>query len=130
MAGNEEEKAVTDCAGLHKEWEQELTIRKHFRAEGAVLFTADTADNIKTASKPMVKDFLTPILYRMAATEGQPQPLVEHLRDELRDLYKTFHISPDDDQIVLDSWATRKFLTFIKMKTRKKMPSGVLWPKT
>jgi hypothetical protein len=67
------------------------------------------------------------MLIRMASYDGKPQPLVDPLRDEIANLYKTASKQVDDCQVVHDSWMTRKFLGLVKMKARKKLPSTDVW---
>ena len=110
-------------AGLAREWERCESIRERLREEGAVLFTKDMEPTVKNSCLPWIHDYLKTCLYRMAEGTSRPQPLVEPLRDEITFVYQTMSKQVQDDQVVLDSWQTRKFLGFIKMKTRKELPS-------
>eukprot|EP00435_Cladocopium_sp_Y103_P002663 s99_g1.t1 len=109
-----------DCSGLANELEAVKEIREHLRGEkGAVLFQEGLSDNVKNACTDPVHDVLRVLCMRTAAIEGHPQPPVGPLRDELELLYKKCGAQVQDSVIVNDSWCIRKFLTFVKMKTRK-----------
>lgn len=110
-------------AGLAREWERSDAIRDRLRQEGTVIFTKDMGPTVKNACLPWIHDYLKSLLYRMAEGESRPQPLVDPLRDEITVLYQTMSKQVHEEQVVLDSWQTRTFLGFIKMKTRKELPS-------
>ena len=125
--GKEGEKPKISLAGLSSVWEADAEIREHLRGEKAVLFPQNLTETVKTACHKHIRAYLTPLLLKMAEMEGHPQPSVEPLREELKMLYQRMSKQVDDGQIVHDSWMTRKFLGLIKMKTRIKKPSWVLW---
>ena len=62
----------------------------------------------------------------MRDTPGMPQPCVEPLREQVSLLYKTLSKQVPETQVIHDSWCLRKFLGFVKMKTRIHKPSTVL----
>ena len=111
--------------GLSGEWDNNSEVWCHLREDGAVMFPEGTAESVKTASQPHVAAFLSPLLVKMASTEGAPQPLIEPLREQLTLLYQNASKQKDENQIVMDSWATRKFLGFVKMKARLEKLSRV-----
>lgn len=119
------EKLQLDLKDLCSEWDNTPSVRQWLRQDGAVLFAEGTTESVKAASKPHIAGFLTPLLMRMASTDGAPQPLVEPLRDQIHQLYRLQSKESDGDQVVNDSWSTRKFLGFVKMKTRLEKPSKV-----
>jgi len=114
-------------AALATEWERCDAIRSHLRVEGNVIFKLNKDPTVKEACQPWIHGYLTPMLIRMASYDGKPQPLVDPLRDEIANLYKTASKQVDDCQVVHDSWMTRKFLGLVKMKARKKLPSTDVW---
>ena len=110
---------------IHKEWDAYQEVRDHLRADDAVLFGKGATESIKLCCLDPIYQFLTPLLLKMAETTGSPQPPVDPLRDELEELYRKESKSIDQDQVIHDSWITRKLLGFVKMKTRLKKPSIV-----
>ena len=114
-------------AGLVDEWDRCDAIRSHLRVEGNVIFKAGADPTVKEACRPWIHGYLAPMLIRMASNDGKPQPLVDPLRDEIANLYKTASKQVDDSQVIYDSWMTRKFLGLVKMKARKKLPSTDVW---
>lgn len=110
-------------SGVAVEWERCQALRAHLRVEGAVMFDKDMAESIKQCCKPWVHGYLQPLLVRMAETDQKLQPLVEPLRDEISNLYNMFSKQVESSQVIHDSWMTRKFLGFVKMKARKEHPS-------
>ena len=125
--GDAGDKPQLNLDGLWKEWDNEPAIRSYLREDGAVLFPEGVAESVKNASKDYIVTFLTPLLLKMAATENNPQPLVDPLREQIAELYKSQSKVVNDDQVILDSWATRKFLGFVKKKCRLEAPSKVAW---
>ena len=120
------DKPQLDLDGLSSEWDNDAVLRKYLREDGAVVFKEGIAESVKTASEPHIAAYLTPLLIRMASVEGNPQPLVDPLREQLGQLYRSLSKqTSDESQIVADSWATRKFLGFVKMKARLAKPSRV-----
>lgn len=118
-------KPQLELGGLSSEWDNDPEVRCHLREYGAVMFPEGTTETVKTASQPHVAGFLSPLLVRMASTEGNPQPLIDPLREQLTLLYQSASKQKDENQIVADSWSTRKFLGFVKMKARLEKPSRV-----
>ena len=116
-----------DCEGLAAELDQDEVIRSHLRADGATLFDDGHPDTVKSACQDPVFQTLTILCLRTASVEGHPQPPVGPLRDELENLYKKCGKQATEATIVNDSWCIRKFLTFVKMKTRKGMVSTASW---
>lgn len=112
--------------GLFLEWENERPIRDHLNHQGAVLFTEHITENVKTACYDHIHSVLVPLLKKMAATSGAPQPTVEPLREHIADLYKRMSKQVGEQQVVHDSWMIRNFLAFVKMKVRIRKPSTVL----
>ena len=119
-------KPMLNTDGLAGEWEQNKVIREYLRQEGNILFD-DTTESVKSACRDHVHAFLLPMLTRMAATPELPQPPIEALRDQLTELYRRVSKLPDESQVIKDSWFTRKYLGFVKMKTRIQKPSKVPW---
>lgn len=119
---NDAEKGLP-IAGINGEWEKSKEIRDHLRCTGTVLFDVEVSECVKAACVPHIHAYLHPLLIRMAETDGKPQPFVDPLREEISTLYRTCSRGVDDQQVVHDSWMTRKFLGFIKMKARKRQPS-------
>ena len=119
------EKPQLDLTGLCSEWDNENELRAHLRQPDEVVFPEGTTESMKAASKPHIACYLTPLLLRMAATEGSPQPLVEPLREQIAELYRLSSKETSAEQVVIDSWSTRKFLGFVKMKCRLEKPSKV-----
>lgn len=123
--GSVEGRAKLDLTSLHEAWEREQPIRQLLREKDAVLFSQNITESVKTTCYPHIKSLILPLLGQMAETTGAPLPLVEPLRGQLALLYKTFSRQEDDTQVIHDSWMLRKFLSFIKMKTRTHKPSKV-----
>lgn len=122
-----EGKGKLSIDGVVAEWERMPEIRSHLREENATLFKEGVDACVKTCCATPVFEYLQPLLMRMAETTGSPQPLVDPLRNSLIDLYKTFSKNIPEPHIILESWMTRKFLGFIKMKCRVRKPSKDLW---
>lgn len=114
-----------DLTRLWKEWDGQDDLRNFVRAKHALLFTEGTTETVKTASQAYRVAYLTPLLHKMAATEGSPQPLVDPLRDQIAQFYRENSKEVSDDQVINDSWYTRKFLGFVKKKARLGKPSKV-----
>ena len=125
--GDGGDKPQLSLDGIWKEWDNDPDIRSYLREDGAVLFPEGITESVKTSSKDHTVAFLTPLLLKMAATENNPQPLVDPLREQIAELYKAQSKVVNDDQVIIDSWATRKFLGFVKKKCRLEAPSKVAW---
>ena len=123
----QEGKPKLNVAGLAAEWDNMQHVRQHLRESGTVVFHEKASESIRDACRPHIHAFLQPLLLRMASTEGAPQPCVEPLRGELANLYQKASKQVDEQQIVHDSWMTRKFLGFVKMSARKQKPSTAFW---
>ncbi|CAK9017306.1 unnamed protein product [Durusdinium trenchii] len=108
---------------IHKDWERADALRSYLREDSTVIFKEGVSENVKTCSAEHIHAYLTPLVVKMAATENHPQPNVDPLRDEISKLYMSLSKQVGEDQIVLDSWMTRKYLGFIKMKCRLRKPS-------
>lgn len=120
--GEEGQKGLP-IVGMAKDWERCDAIRSHLRVEGAVIFPKDWTENVKRACVPWIHSYLKTLLLQMASTEGRPQPFVDPLRHELVNLYESLGRRVEDEQVIHESWMTRKFLGLVKMKVRKHMPS-------
>ena len=118
-------KPQLDLGGLASEWDNDPAVRCHMREDETVMFPEGTTESVRTACQAHVAGFLTPLLVRMASTEGNPRPLIEPLREQLTLLYQSASKQKDENQIKADSWSTRKFLGFVKMKARLEKPSKV-----
>ena len=105
----------------------EKEIRDHLAVNGTVLFPESMTESVKTASSGYVRPLLVPLLEKMVATEGSPQPTVEPLRYQISELYKRCSKQVPGSQVIHDSWMIRKFLGFVKMKARIRKPSTALW---
>ena len=114
-----------DITGLAKDWDSKKNIRDHLRQEGNVLFADGVSESVKSSSVPYVHDLLEPVLKRMVETDGRPQPSIDGLKDEVTTLYQKCSCVPDESTIAQDAWTLRKFLSFVKMKTRTKKVSTV-----
>ena len=110
-------------SGIAVEWERCQALRAHLRGEGAVMFDKDMSESVKHCCTPWIHGYLQPLLLRMAETDQKLQPLVDPLREEISNLYNMFSKQVESSQVVYDSWMTRKFLGFVKMKARKEQPS-------
>lgn len=119
------ERPQLDLTNLWKDWDGDDNLRQFVRGKHALLFPEGTTETVKTASQPHRVAYLTPLLCRMAATEGCPQPFVDPLRDQIAQFYRENSKEVPDDQVVNDSWSTRKFLGFLKKKARLGKPSKV-----
>ena len=108
---------------IHKDWERADALRSYLREDSTVIFKEGVSENVKTCSAEHIHAYLTPLVVKMAATENHPQPNVDPLRDEISKLYMSLSKQVGEDQIVLDSRMTRKYLGFIKMKCRLRKPS-------
>ncbi len=117
--------AKLDITGLAKDWDSKTNIRDHLRQEGNVLFGDGVSESVKNASVPYVNDMLESVLKRMVETDGRPQPSIDALKDEVTELYKKCSCVPDESTVAQDAWTMRKFLSFVKMKTRTKKVSTV-----
>ena len=115
--------------GVCHAWDAHKSIRDHLSENGNVLFQPDTSESVKACCVGYVNDLLRPLLVKMRATAGSPQPCVDPLREELADLYKRYSKKVSEAQVIHDSWVLRKFLGFVKMKCRIKKPSTVTWSK-
>ena len=113
--------------GLFNEWESQRPIREHLKENGSVLFPDHlTEPNVKTTCHAHIIGLLSPVIRKMRDTPGMPQPCVEPLREQVSLLYKTLSKQVPETQVIHDSWCLRKFLGFVKMKTRIHKPSTVL----
>ena len=124
VAGAKAPKGSIDLEGLSNELEQEKVIRDHLRSsKDATLFPEGCNESVKSCCVDHVHAVLKVLLLRTALVEGHPQPAVKELRDELELLYKKCGGTVDEGIVTNDSWCIRKFLSFIKMKVRKQIPS-------
>ena len=113
--------------GLFNEWENQRPIREHLQENGSVLFPEHmTEPSVKTTCHAHILALVSPVIERMRDTPGVPQPCVEPLREQISLLYKKLSKQVPETQVVQDSWCLRKFLGFVKMKTRIHKPSTVL----
>ena len=124
------EKPLVNLDGIAIEWEKCEPIRQFLRANKSngvktVLFGVDVNESVKTAVVPHVHSLLVVLFQRMCTVEGHPQPTVEPLRDQIKELYRLCSVLVDDSQVVHDSWVIRKFCSFIQMKARLELPSTV-----
>ena len=119
-------KSPLEIEGLFKDWESDAAIRAHLHEDGSVLFGEKFTETVKTvASKDHIYALLIPLLQRMSLSSGAPQPAIEPLRHHLSELYKFCKKEVDYQQVVLDSWMTRKCLALVKKKVRLSKPSTV-----
>lgn len=120
-----ESRPKLDVKDIHKEWFMVSELRDHLREQDSVLFEKGLSENIKICIMEPFYQLLQPLLCRMAEKRGNPQPIVDPLRQELESLYRLYKgpTWTNDEQIVHDSWMVRKLLGFVKMKTRIGKPS-------
>lgn len=130
MASPEEdqEKPGVPLENIASEWEAQQAIRKYLKSEDPpILFPASVNESVRTSVVPHVHALLVELLKRSTPVEGNPQPSVEPLRDEIARLYKHCSVVVDESQVVHDSWMLRKFLSFVKKKARLGLPSTAAW---
>lgn len=122
----DEEGNMLDVSEIGMEWEKEGEIRAHLRSDpSAVLFVEGVNESVKACSVPHVFELLKVLATRTAAKDCHPQAPVQDLRQELTTLYQRCGVMPTDSAIFNDSWAIRKFMSFLKMKVRKRKVSTV-----
>ena len=113
--------------GLFNEWENQRPIREYLQENGSALFPDHmTEPNVKATCHPHIVALVSPVIQKMKDTPGMPQPCVDPLREQISLLYKKLSKQVAETQVVQDSWCLRKFLGFVKMKTRIHKPSTVL----
>lgn len=109
---------------LNKEWDQCESIRSYLRDNPTQpLLHENVKHTVVFACKPWINDLMHCILLRSCGVEGQPQPSVRALREQLALLYKRNKRDPDEGAVIDDSWHIRKFLVLIKGKTKKSLVS-------
>jgi len=119
-------KLKVDLRGLAAEWDSSELVRNYLREnpnEG--LFHEGIDTRVKHASYGYINWILQAILLRSCGLQGQPQPRVRGLREQLSLLYKKNHRVPKEKEVFEDGWHIRKFLVLIKNKTKKKLVSIV-----
>ncbi len=115
---------MLDVSTLGDVLESVVDVRTWLRSDDApALFPEKTPISCKGACRPQIHATLKVLLNRTVNQMGMPQPPIQPLRDELVLLYKKVGRTPDDSTIVSDSWYIRKFLSMVKMKTRKEKVS-------
>ena len=113
-------KPKLDVTDLAQKLDAQEEIRNHLRQDDSPdLFHEETNDCVKDAIKPHIHAVLKVLLEITVSTQGMPQPPIHPLREQLQLLYQKCGRNPEEKTIIQDSWFVRKFLTFVKMKTRK-----------
>ena len=111
-------KNPVDLDEIGRVWEREEPIRAHLKGGTRALFEEHITECVKHCCFPHIHAVLKVILQRVARVTGLPQPGVEPLREELRNLYRACSRTVIEKDVVNDSWMLRNLLRFVKMKAR------------
>ena len=123
MAEHDQEgkQPMLDVSTLAEELESQSEIRSYLREEDKLDLFPDaiTDQTVKHSCYSQVHALLKVMLKKTVSTPGMPQPPIQPLREQVQLLYQKCGRTPEDKTVIQDSWCIRKYLGFIKMKTRK-----------
>ena len=105
-------KLKVDLRGLAAEWDSSELVRNYLREnpnEG--LFHEGIDTRVKHASYGYINWILQAILLRSCGLQGQPEPRVRGLREQLSLLYKKNHRVPKEKEVFEDGVAHSKILS-------------------
>ena len=123
---------LTDIEGIAKEWDSYASLRDRLRGEdgdngkkipGKILAESPCCADISTCCKH--KEFLEPILTRMAQNSHRCVPGIDQLKIELQELMKlNKRVDTEWDELDKAAWCIRKLCGFVKMKCRRREVSA------
>ena len=131
---NRTDQKLTDIEGISKEWDSYASLRERLRGEevgpdgktlpGRILAEFPCCADISTCCKH--KEFLEPILTKMAQNTHRCVPGIDQLKIELQELMKlNKRVDTDWDELDKAAWCIRKLAGFVKMKCRRREVSAV-----